>query len=47
MLATLAWLGVFEHLLMVLPLQPETLWRRAAVPSSRPEAVEPIGEQRP
>ena len=47
MLATLAWLGVFEHLLMVLPLQPETLWRRAAVPSPRPEAVEPIGEQRP
>ena len=47
MLATLAWLGVFEHLLMVLPLQPETLWRRAAVPSSRPEAAEPIGEQRP
>lgn len=47
MLATLAWLGVFEHLLMVLPLQPETLWRRAAVPPPRPDAIEPIGERHP
>jgi putative photosynthetic complex assembly protein 2 len=47
MLATLAWLGVLEHFLMVLPLPPEALWRRVAAPRAAPDAIDQLGEQRP